>query len=856
MLILRQVWLCVCNIVLCSFLSHSLYSAEKWEEEFLDLLKEKKFKTALRKIPTESLEDEQVGNLLKRVFSNPDNQEPSQHKKQRIEEQPELPISSSLGSGSDEKQSAKPVIKSINIYLMTSSFEISTLYDSQSGLSIFPDTAQKAQEKKICIIAKKTPIKPAYDWFGFLLDNIDDKEKYEFKNYAEADFKGNGSISHVNTGIIYLFDKGRWFATVFGNGHRLLKLDVVSRFGLNVAVRCTGETVKQFTERCILSQQQKDIRSLGKQDIPIELINIGGLKLLKKITVDLSSEPKKSIEEVKKDKNSQLLFRKIEGSTSCHLTLKENLTKDNLKDIIASLNDLYSKVEPDTNTNKFFNISAVEDEVKEEIHQELHKKLIIKNERNQLIYQEPDQDQEEILLDLEEDVYSIYFPTVVKDIRRQQKNGVTVSSSDILRKTINKFLMDTKSTNQTKELIDYLEKTRISFSQDNNIPLLKIIYFSTELKGQLYVLCEGECYNISKEYLKQLNEYVDSLFIDQKVLGLPDFTAGDENSYCTQLATSSKQSGDKTDKNAVYYIVMDRLSSKIGKQDEDEIKDTQTEIFDVANSKKQIMYIKRETGSSHACYLFDQGKAAARKMVLEPDFRKTSYYRYLTDNIYHLMREEFGDYLKDNYKEPKEKHKDKENYLGKEKISSDSDIQKAITAYSGGSLTIPPTTTPSQEGTQISEEDLNLKLKNRVEEIKDDFDKVIPATGDFRASEYQIIYGIITKKFLFWKNEPAAPARQEKRKKVSEMLPFNAKVSLKSAVDVIMQEPKFKEVKITFIEDRHQPKETSKSISKKKQEATTQSQSSGSSNSQSLTQQVPSVSDVSQSRSFNQTSAF
>lgn len=131
--------------------------------------------------------------------------------------------------------------------------------------------------------------------------------------------------------------------------------------------------------------------------------------------------------------------------------------------------------------------------------------------------------------------------------------------------------------------------------------LWKCLTGELELKGRTYVLDEGDFFEVQGDYLAGLNRWVDA--IPRPGFALPACQRGDaEGTYNAQVAQQ------------VGYLLLDqRLVRRSG--------ETPIELCDLLTRERELIHVKKNSGSRDLSHLFSQGVVSAALLQEDPDFR-------------------------------------------------------------------------------------------------------------------------------------------------------------------------------------------------------------------------------------------
>lgn len=124
-----------------------------------------------------------------------------------------------------------------------------------------------------------------------------------------------------------------------------------------------------------------------------------------------------------------------------------------------------------------------------------------------------------------------------------------------------------------------------------------------QLGTETFILDEGEFFEVRRDYLGELNQFINAIPI--AVVDLPDTTPTMREGEYNQLA--SQASDD--------LILLDRRLVRISNRT------TPIEICDLVSRSRQLIHVKRHLGSADLSHLFAQGVVSADLLQTSPEFR-------------------------------------------------------------------------------------------------------------------------------------------------------------------------------------------------------------------------------------------
>lgn len=140
--------------------------------------------------------------------------------------------------------------------------------------------------------------------------------------------------------------------------------------------------------------------------------------------------------------------------------------------------------------------------------------------------------------------------------------------------------------------------------QFNHWPVFNCIYAEIDLKGTTYLLNNGEWYRIDRGFVAEVDAAIEQI-PETKITLLPYGASEHEEAYNRRLAKSLSGSCLMDQKN---------VSHGGGK--------SKIEFCDVLTDAKQLIHVKRYSGSAVLSHLFAQGTVSATAFVSDAEFRK------------------------------------------------------------------------------------------------------------------------------------------------------------------------------------------------------------------------------------------
>jgi len=379
--------------------------------------------------------------------------------------------------------------------------------------------------------------------------------------------------------VLLVSYKEKMFAITFGHGKSLLKQTLIEpRFGLKVVLnRVNPESLRSIDTKSLdgfLSQTREQVPALS----PLSSFGIDIEKDFIKAVTGTSS--KKEIGQT------------ITGADSFFASL--NISLDNLPPIMNELISAYEDSKYKDNFEFIDNIAEVPSSLSNDLNGKLVEK--IKNNQTEHVWLAPPEIMEW------EDHGGFCFKV----------NGVPfedISLKDYLAERVRN--LDTLSIGQLKN--HRVIKLNAEFKESSKWSVYNCLYAEIEDSTKRYILSDGKWFEVDKNYVKRVNEYLDKNLDEWEGGTFPIYKSGEmaqtseglkgEARYNSELAQSwgyDLLDGD--------LITHGGANSKI-------------ELCDL-HSTNLYIHIKRYTRSSGLSHLFNQGKVSAELLCSDGEFRQ------------------------------------------------------------------------------------------------------------------------------------------------------------------------------------------------------------------------------------------
>ncbi|WP_417359582.1 DUF6119 family protein [Galbibacter sp.] len=358
--------------------------------------------------------------------------------------------------------------RSFSIFLLKENFTPNnSLKDDHSLTPIRNGDNTKLPKMAVMYISNKPPISPWWkDYWGINMD-------------LRQSLKG---------ALVFLKVHENWIALTFGSTYHQLK-DVAFEYDFGIKTTLNALDPKKIKSTDILQPEdakRQRIQSPIGSELPFFSLNSNEI-ILKKMTGSVKNE-------------YSSLFKNITGGTN--LRVSSNSQADEITGLCESLIEIYRKEDYKTNFPELLSIVPVKDP---EILTELNIRLLDAFNKDpapmELVLAIPD------IFDYETDYKIKYL-------------GAGISRLEFLDVYIMGYreYLQEKGVFQIEEIKDLL-KHKLQICNENNTPIkefsiYKSLLYDCEFEGNVYHLCEGEWYQIDRDFIQKLANELDPLFID------------------------------------------------------------------------------------------------------------------------------------------------------------------------------------------------------------------------------------------------------------------------------------------------------------------------------------------------------
>lgn len=396
--------------------------------------------------------------------------------------------------------------------------------------------------------------------------------------------KGSSVSAVILYDIEIAEDTHRIFAVCFGHGRSLLNSDVMERrFGLIA----TLSAVEPNHLRSI------DINTLDS--IPLNSrVQSSNLASIENFNIDIEKDLLKSVAGKSELENVEGL---LSGTDS--LSLSTENTYDNMSEMLRRCYNLYKSDRYRTNFEWVDQIQAIKDkELLKQLDNEMLKKLN------------------------EDEVENIWFsvPEIIDwDVIDFFKLNSEERYGDIDISILKTEYPENLRT--IKNLKSYHVKC---VDADDNIknkwPVYRCVYADITYEGKQYLLNDGKWFKVDTQFAEKINDSYNKISVCP--LPLPEYT-GDEEKYNEDVSNADPEN----------YFLMDRKLIKYG--------GNKIEFCDLYSSDRQLIHVKKYTGSSVLSHLFMQGLVSA-ECFLDSEFRQLVNQKMADDFFVPVDPDEFS----------------------------------------------------------------------------------------------------------------------------------------------------------------------------------------------------------------------
>lgn len=390
------------------------------------------------------------------------------------------------------------------------------------------------------------------------------------KNFFGDNIPDDEPFKSKSTSAVILYEiampenTSRIFAVCFGYGRSLLNSNVLERrFGLLV-------TLNAVTPNLLRSI---DINTLDS--IPLNSrVQSSNLASIDNFNIDVEKDLLKSVAGISEHGNVGGL---LSGTDSLSLSTENNY--DDMSEILRSCYELYKSDQYKDNFEWVDQIQAIKDkELIEGLDIEMLSKLNAENNEN-------------IWISLPE----IIDWNTTDCFKLKSNEGYSDINIDILKSEYGENLSTIKRLKS-----NYIKSVNENGSIIKQWSIYRCIYADIHYNEQQYLLNDGKWFKVDVRFAEKINNSYDE--VDVCRLDLPDYETDSEQVYNVNISQMNPER----------YCLMDRNLIMFG--------GSRIEFCDLYSSERQMIHVKKYTGSSVLSHLFMQGLVSAESF-LDKEFR-------------------------------------------------------------------------------------------------------------------------------------------------------------------------------------------------------------------------------------------
>ncbi|MFA7325720.1 MAG: DUF6119 family protein [Candidatus Kapaibacterium sp.] len=357
------------------------------------------------------------------------------------------------------------------------------------------------------------------------------------------------------------------FAVTFGFGRYLLMPNVWEEdFGLRTTLNLASE------------DKIRKVNTKKLTDIPRNTSN--QISIASEIFNFNIDEEQELVESITAQSSDNKFGKTISGKESISFSTKIDI--ENIHDILKDIITHYKSEKYKEHFEWIDNIKPIKDKYK------------IKNLDNQLINEINNKNFDKLWLSV---------PDIIEwdDISYFKYNKNSEELDDIHIETYLDYLKSDKiSTSDFNNIVQTYSEQKGFFT--NKWKIYNCIYCELQYKEELFLLSNGKWFLINKDFNQRINEFYSNLTINTNIL--PKFSETDKPEFAYNKRVSEELGYKLFDS---HNIPHGGGRSKI-------------EFCDLYNSK-EIIHVKRYTGSSTLSHLFNQGLVSAELILSDKSYR-------------------------------------------------------------------------------------------------------------------------------------------------------------------------------------------------------------------------------------------
>jgi uncharacterized protein (TIGR04141 family) len=377
--------------------------------------------------------------------------------------------------------------------------------------------------------------------------------------------------SKTVSAVLFLKVEARIFAVTFGYGRSMIRPELIEeKFGLKVVLNSIDRDKIRIIDRKNLDTMLTHTRTQTSRISPIEEFNLDVQQILLKA---VTGEPR-----------NREFASNISGADSLSITYPASL--ENIKEKCKECLDSYNSDQYRRDFPWVDNILEIKSKSKRE---ELDTKMV------------------QQVIDEEYDKLYLAVPDIV-DWSAVEGFKFSVGGADCFNDILLGDFLGTVS-DHTDINVEYLKRKHIYKVNSGAGAVEKVwsVYncINCEIPSddKIFLLTEGKWYEIESSYVEVINSKVRSIELFP-ALPATHFKEK-ENNYCSRMCSDSEN-----------YALMDRKNIMYGGGR------SRIEFCDIYTADKELIHIKKYSGSSVLSHLFLQGVNSARLFLIDSAFRE------------------------------------------------------------------------------------------------------------------------------------------------------------------------------------------------------------------------------------------
>jgi len=422
------------------------------------------------------------------------------------------------------------------------------------------------------LLKEKRGQEQAIDNVGlFFCSNTNDYTPKWVKDFFGNDtIDTNITISNARAVLlvpIKIDDKERKFAIVMGYGKSMLKDNVIEEnFGLKVLLNTIGaDNIRKINKKVVAGNQKMSNEQLPKMGN----VNDFGLDTISELVTGITAI----------SNDDDYVKGTITGTDMLNVTAEVDI-----ENIVEFLEKTYDQYQKDTYKKDFAWIDHIK-EVKDKNKIATLEELVIKRIEIQ-----------------SSDIY-MAVPEIItwENIKGFKYNRDIIEDDIYIDKVVATFREGLKEYKQLKN------KNIIVVAENNDEEIgkwsaTKCLFGEIEFDGKTYCLNAGKWYCVDDNFVKDINEKYNQAELSK--IAFNEYNHKNEADYNSSFVES----------NSDEYILLDCKNIFYGGSN------SQIEVCDVLSKNKELIHIKRYSGSATLSHLFNQALVSTELLKSAPDF--------------------------------------------------------------------------------------------------------------------------------------------------------------------------------------------------------------------------------------------